>query len=80
VSRLPQLRRLDPVWIEQKQRNGSLQVATVRAGESLQAIQSGKHFPNNWPVRDAFLQSTAKLIEGLDVEFDKLVQELEQRK
>jgi hypothetical protein len=54
-------------------------VAIAKAQESLQNIQSGKFFPTDWAARDAFLESTAKLIADLEVEYDKLVQELERR-
>jgi hypothetical protein len=54
-------------------------IAIGKARESLQNIQSGKYFPTHWAARDAFLQSTARMIEDLEVEYEKLVQELERR-
>jgi hypothetical protein len=54
-------------------------LASAKAREALEKIQSGKYFPTDWDARAAFLQSTAKLIADLDVEYDKLAQELERR-
>lgn len=54
-------------------------IAIEKARDSLHKIQSGKYFPTDWTARDAFLQSTAQLIDELEIEYEKLVQELDKR-